>query len=577
MNARDASFELDPAPPPTRVPRSPDALAGGSARPVTVVGFLGTKLDRAGRQDRWSRWRPTVSLAQHDDLIVDRLVLLHLGRSDALVRTLASDIQAVSPETTIEPVHLSIEDPWDLAAVYTALTEFAGTGALDPEREELLFHITTGTHVMQICMFLMTESRAFPGQLIQTGPPRAGGPTAGQYRIIDLDLAAYDELAARFEREHADAVTSLKSGIDTRNATFNRLIERIEFVAGRTTDAMLITGPTGAGKSRLAGRIHDLRRAKRLVDGDLVEVNCATLRGDMAMSTLFGHTAGSFTGASGERAGLLRQADGGMLFLDEIGELGLDEQAMLLRAVEDGRFLPIGADTEVTSDFQLIAGTNRDLGEAVRNGRFREDLLARINLWTFELPALRDRPEDIEPNLAFELERFAKDQGKQVRFASAARDRFLRFATAPDAAWTGNFRDLGAAVRRMATLAPGGRITAETVDEEIGRLQAGWAGSSGGHAAGTSAHAGDVAGLATQLTAELNGVLSPDQIAEIDPFDHAGLLLAVRTCRRARSLSEAGRTLFAVSRTRRASTNDADRLRKFLARFGVSWDVLHAG
>src|SRR6185436_12447123 len=113
---------------------------------------------------------------------------------------------------------------------------------------------------------------------------------------------------------------------------------------------------------------------------------------------LFGHVKGSFTGAAQDRKGLLVAADGGLLFLDEIGELGLDEQAMLLRAVEEKRFLPVGSDTEVESDFQLIAGTNRGLAEEVRSGRFRADLLARIDLWTFRLPGLAERREDVEPN-----------------------------------------------------------------------------------------------------------------------------------------------------------------------------------
>jgi transcriptional regulatory protein RtcR len=100
--------------------------------------------------------------------------------------------------------------------------------------------------------------------------------------------------------------------------------------------------------------------------GELVEVNCATLRGDAAMSTLFGHVRGAYTGAVEARAGMLRKADKGLLFLDEIGELGLDEQAMLLRAIEDRTFFPVGSDREVRSEFQLIAGTNRDLSARVQ-------------------------------------------------------------------------------------------------------------------------------------------------------------------------------------------------------------------
>src|SRR6185437_12178074 len=158
------------------------------------------------------------------------------------------------------------------------------------------------------------------------------------------------------------------------------------------------------------------KKLRHQLPGNFVEVNCATLRGDGAMSALFGHIKGAYTGAVQERAGLLRSANKGLLFLDEIGELGADEQAMLLRALEEKRFLPVGSDKEVQSDFQLIAGTNRDLGQRVREGSFRDDLYARLNLWTFQLPGLADRAEDIEPNLDFELERFAEGNQRRVMF-----------------------------------------------------------------------------------------------------------------------------------------------------------------
>ncbi len=146
---------------------------------------------------------------------------------------------------------------------------------------------------------------------------------------------------------------------------------------------------------------------------------------------------GAFTGAQNARDGLLRAAHGGMLFLDEIGELGLDEQAMLLKAIEEKRFYPMGADTEVASDFLIIAGTHRDLRERVADGLFREDLYARINLWTFDLPGLAGRREDIEPNLDFELERHAREQGHRVRFNLEARRRHLALACSSEAALAG--------------------------------------------------------------------------------------------------------------------------------------------
>jgi transcriptional regulatory protein RtcR len=304
----------------------------------------------------------------------------------------------------------------------------------------------------------------------------------------------------------------------------------------------------------LAKRIYELKKNRRAVEGSFVEVNCATVRGDAAMSALFGHVKGAFTGAQKDRPGLLRAADKGVLFLDEVGELGLDEQAMLLRALEEKTFLPLGSDDEAHSDFQLIAGTNRDLLAAVRQGRFREDLLARINLWTFSLPGLRNRSEDIEPNLDFELDRFAEKAGRRVTFSREARDTFLAFALSPTANWSGNFRDLNAAVARMATLAPGGRISTVIVEEETKRLLASWS------APGES-----------PSPAALQEFLDDRQLEELDLFDRAQLAFVVDVCRRSRSLSDAGRTLFGASRTRKTVSNDADRLRKYLARFGVEF------
>jgi len=495
---------------------------------------------------------------------VDRLELLHSKRASKLAATIVEDVAAVSPETTVRQHIVEMADPWDFEEVYGLLHDFATGYTFDTDREDYLVHITTGTHVAQICNFLLTEARYFPARLIQTSPPRGNKSRStnspGSFSIIDLDLSRYDRLAARFEREHTDAIASLKGGIETRNAAFNWLIERIEHVAARTTDPILITGPTGAGKSRLAGRIFELKRSRRLVAGELVEVNCATLRGDGAMSALFGHKKGAFTGAASDRPGLLRAADGGMLFLDEIGELGPDEQAMLLRAIEEKRFLPLGADSEMKSDFQLIAGTNRDLASRVQSGEFREDLLSRINLWTFELPALRDRPEDIEPNLEYELERFAKERGQLIRFSREARDLFLGFATGPDGLWPGNFRDLGGALTRMATLAPGGRISQEVAEEEVERLKRAWR---GGHSYGNS-------DLISRYLGEVRA-------SEIDLFDRVQLEAVLDICQRSRSLSDAGRKLFAASRSRRASVNDSDRVRKFLAKHGLSWDDINGG
>lgn len=522
-------------------------------RPTTVLGFLGSTLDASKfGPSRWSKWRPSVGLCMHDDLRVDRFVMLHGTQHRRLAEYVAQDIADVSPETAVALEVIDFADAWDFEEVYGKLLDFTRGFACDPESEDLLVHITTGTHVAQICLFLLTEARYLPGKLLQTQPNRGAPGAIGNWNTIDLDLSRYDSIATRFAAASEESASFLKSGIETRNAAFNRMIDEIEQVAIRSRAPLLLMGPTGAGKSQLARRIYELKKLRHQVSGAFVEVNCATLKGDSAMSALFGHRKGAFTGAVADRPGLLRAADRGMLFLDEIGELGLDEQAMILRAIEDGRFLPVGSDNEVASDFQLVAGTNRDLLAAVAEGRFRDDLLARLNLWTFHLPGLAARREDIEPNLDYELERFAEREGSRVTFNKEARDRYLAFAMSPAAAWAGNFRDLASSVTRMATLSPNARIDRTCVEAEIVRLERLW-----------SARAPDDDGLAE--------LLSEDRLAVVDPFDRVQLAHVVRVCRTSRSLSEAGRTLFAASRTARASTNDADRLRKYLARFGLEW------
>lgn len=529
-----------------------------------VFGFIGTQLDATGGgAGRWEKWRPTVSLGMHEDLALDRIELLvDQRRFKALTSQVVADLKTVSPDTAVRVHDLYLADPWDFEQVYSALFDFVRAYTFDAEHEDYYVHITTGTHVVQICWFLLAESRYLPGRLLQASPPRkqkAGDP--GSYAIIDLDLARYDPIAQRFANLRADTTEFLKSGIETRSAMFNRMIEQIERVAGKSKSPMLLMGPTGAGKSQLARNVFELKKQRQDLKGRFVEVNCATLRGDGAGSALFGHVRGAFTGAQSDRAGLLKSADGGLLFLDEIGELGLDEQAMLLRAIEDKRFPPLGGDREIESDFQLIAGTNRDLAQSVREGRFRDDLFARLNLWTFYLPGLKERSEDIEPNLDFELARYARNHGEQVRFNREARERFLKFATGIDAQWPGNFRDLGASITRMATLSESGRITTAVVDEEIARLRRLWT--------GRATDAGEDA-------IDFSALLGHDGAERLDRFDRAQLAEVVRVCRQCRTLAEAGRVLFQASRERKASSNDGDRLRKYLARFGLEFERCRA-
>lgn len=524
----------------------------------TVIGILGARLDHQGLgKRRWRHWRPSISILMHPEFQVDEFVLVHHEEEAELAALTLRDMGKLRPETKLLSHVVNYTNPWDFGEVYSQLHEFTRQYRFDPEQNDYYVHITTGTHVVQICLFLLTEANYLPGKLLQTSPSQEG--VQGTYQIIDLDLSRYDQIASRFEHEAQEGIAYLKGGIETRNAAFNALIAQLEQVSIRSSAPILLTGPTGAGKSRLAKRIFALKKQRGQVSGKLVEVNCATLRGDNAMSALFGHVKGAFTGALSARTGLLREADKGLLFLDEIGELGPDEQAMLLRAIEDKVFTPFGSDRETGSDFQLIAGTNCNLLRQVGEGKFREDLLARINLWTYELPSLKNRSEDLEPNIEYELQQFTRQAGHKVSFNKAAREKYLAFAYSPQAIWRANFRDLNSSITRMATLASGGRITETIVAGEIERLRYDWRGLQ------QTEH---------PATTVLQEILNSTALAEIDRFDQAQLAEVIRVCRESKSLADAGRRLFNVSRTKRSSSNDSHRLRVYLQKFGLNFNEL---
>ena len=199
---------------------------------IVVIGIVGTTLDRGTGERRWEGWRPSVAVCGHPDLLIDRFELLHPPAAAALAGVVAGDIRRISPETEVRLVPHPVSDPWDFEEVYAALHDFARGSAFDTDAEEYLVHITTGTHVAQICLFLLTESRHIPGRLLQSSPPagpRGGHP--GTFSIIDLDLSKYDRIATRFAREAIDEQSLLTSGIGTHNAAFTALVAQLEQVA----------------------------------------------------------------------------------------------------------------------------------------------------------------------------------------------------------------------------------------------------------------------------------------------------------------------------------------------------------
>ena len=543
-----------------------------------VIGFLGTTLDNGFNDKRWQRWRPTVSLCLHDDLLVDELHILYSKRDKRLFNVIVDDVAQVSADTKVIGHRVTLASPWDFADVYAELYDFV-TGFAFREDTDYLLHLTTGTHVAQICWFLLVEAGFLPADLIQTSPcpkPDQYDPQ-GRYQIIDLDVSRYDSLRARFEAEKAQHWQTLQANLVTQNAAYQQLIADIEKVATRSNAPILLMGATGAGKSQLATQIYALKKNKannKQPLGAFVEVNCATLRGDTAMSVLFGHVKGAFTGAASSREGLLKSADGGLLFLDEIGELGLDEQAMLLTALEAQRFYPLGSDTPIDVSFQLMAGTNKDLRQAVADGEFRADLFARLNTWTFFLPSLKDRIEDLPANIDYELARLGSEQQYQYRFEPEARAYFEAFATSSEATWQGNFRDLSASMTRLTTLCEGKVIRMPDVKAEITRLKHLWALPNSAQNQADKAYAPSPTEQQAHADTVLSRHLSSDDKDALDPFDAVQLAYVIEVCYQHSSQAAAGRYLYANSRDKLKNPNDSDRLRKYLMKFVLRFDEL---
>jgi DNA-binding NtrC family response regulator len=231
----------------------------------------------------------------------------------------------------------------------------------------------------------------------------------------------------------------------------------------KSNSTVLIRGETGTGKELIAGAIHrnSLRAAR-----NFVKVNCAALQENLLESELFGHEKGAFTGADRQRIGRFEQADGGSLFLDEIGDMSASTQAKILRVLQEHEFERLGGTRTIKVDVRLIAATNRDLPEMVGQGAFREDLYYRLNVVTIQMPSLRERKDDILPLAGWFIRRFSSELKKKLEgLEPDAQKMLMRYN------WPGNIRELENAIERAALLAESHLIGAD--DLRLGDVSTG--------------------------------------------------------------------------------------------------------
>src|SRR6266568_4405590 len=275
---------------------------------------------------------------------------------------------------------------------------------------------------------------------------------------IDLDeLLATVRKATGIARTEALEFTSEKSlpgHVVAASPLMQAVFHDASLIAPSET-RVLITGERGVGQEVLADVIHlwSSRSA-----GPLVKVNCAAIPETLLESELFGHEKGAFTGAIAQRIGRFEQANGGTIFLDEIADMSPPLQAKLLRVTQDGRFSRVGSNAELQTNARILAATNRNLEEEVKAGRFREDLFYRLNVVELNVPALRERPEDILPLASRFVGEFTRDKG---RISASGADCLGRYC------WPGNVRELRNAVERAALLAHGELIFPEHLPAKV--------------------------------------------------------------------------------------------------------------
>jgi DNA-binding NtrC family response regulator len=313
----------------------------------------------------------------------------------------------------------------ETAATLEFLRDFARTTAV------LVYADTTRLPIGLYCQPLAAGARQV---LNEQSPTFLEDLTAAVERVADdlrAQLEEQEQLGGLFER----------CGMLARSAAMREVFRRAIKASHFSDLPVLLLGETGTGKQRLAEAIHALD--PRRSDKPFVSINCAALSKNLAESELFGHGKGAFSGAQGERKGLVRSANGGTLMLDEIGELDPELQPKLLRVLQERRLLPVGEDYESPIDVRIIAATNRPLEAMIAEGKFREDLFQRLNVFRIRIPALRERPEDIDVQAEHFLAHYQQEgRGERVTGFGPRALELLRSLP-----WEGNTRQLENLIR----------------------------------------------------------------------------------------------------------------------------------
>lgn len=353
-----------------------------------------------------------------------------------------------------------LPSPTHFGAIYEAAVHVC-TAALGEQRNqvELTFHISPGTPAMAAVWIILAKTR-FPAELIESSRDHGVQTVSVPF---DISAEYLDNLLRKPDAQLRNAEKPIESAsfadIIYRSEVMERLVAKAQRVALRNV-SVLLEGESGTGKELFARAIHNHSPRK----GKFIAVNCGAIPQGLAESELFGHEKGAFTDAKAARKGHFEAADGGTLFLDEIGELPKDMQVKLLRVLQEGEVVRLGASKPISVDVRIVAATNRTLIEEVGEGRFREDLFYRIVVAYLELPALRDRQGDLGLLIDHLIEEINQESEEQPGFqrkkiSAGAKNILLNHD------WPGNVRELDNTLRRAMVWADGEIIEKQDIEE----------------------------------------------------------------------------------------------------------------
>ena len=384
-------------------------------------------------------------------LVADDHDSLRRGITRALRETGHEVEEAANGNAAIERLHGGQFD------VVVCDLKMGGSDGLEVLRTAKALHPTTAVILMTAFGSVQTAVEA-----MQIGP---ADYVQKPFEIEEMELKIDKALEVRQLKHEIDYLRHTQPDIYEfdrivgASGALQRVLDIVRKVA-KTNTTVLIRGETGTGKELIAAALHhnSLRSSR-----NFVRVNCAALQENLLESELFGHEKGAFTGADRQRTGRFEQADGGSLFLDEVGDMSPNTQAKILRVLQEREFERLGGTRTIEVDVRLVAATNRNLAEMVATGEFREDLYYRLNVMAVEVPPLRERKEDINALVATFVRRFSGELRKKVTGLEPAAEKLLQRHN-----WPGNIRELENAIERAVLLAEGDVIA--KADLRLGEL-----------------------------------------------------------------------------------------------------------